>query len=196
MPNLDFYAVDDDWPAVLDIVFGLALFRVWEAYSRPGHDLREFRTTDEIVEAGGDYLVLLVTGAGPEPRVRRIDFAPGVSEAGFRYTCEGWGLIQLHYGGFFKERELRWTHTNHNTEKRALTWAPASPELGDPAAWNWKAITSASGRLNRAIRRLAVDKIGPRPVLPAAARLIDAADLRYVYGTGIHTTPSYGSIAR
>jgi hypothetical protein len=33
--------------------------------------------------------MLFVTGAGPEPIARRINFAPGVSVAGFRYTCEG-----------------------------------------------------------------------------------------------------------
>jgi hypothetical protein len=61
--------------------------------------------------------------------------------------------------------------------------------LGDPAAWDWPAVTSASGKLNRAIRRMAVDKIGSHPVLPHAAQVIADANLRYEYGTGIHATP-------
>ncbi|MEV4539311.1 hypothetical protein AB0J82_36615 [Asanoa sp. NPDC049518] len=193
MPNLDFYAVDDDWSAVLDTVFDSGLFRVLQADSRPGHELREFHNVDETVGAGERRLMLFVTGAGPEPTARRIDFAADASNAGFRYTCEGWGLIQLYYGGFFREQELRWSHTNHNTEKRAAAWAPTTPRIGDPAAWDWKAVTSASSKLNRAIGRLAVDKVNSHPVLPAAARLIEEANLRYEYGTGIHATPAFGS---
>jgi hypothetical protein len=196
VPNLDFYAADDDWSAVLQIVFGSKLFRVFEAYSRPGHDLREFNGVREIVEAGGWHLMLFVAGSGPEPIARRIEFAAGVSDAGFRYAYEGWGLIQLLFGGPFGAQELRWSHTNHNTEKRAAAWAPINPQIGDPASWDWKAVTSASSMLNRAIRRMAVDKIGSHPVLPDAARLIAEADLRYEYGTGIQATPAFGSAPR
>jgi len=172
------------------------VFRVLEAHSRPGHDLREFHSVREAVEAGGRHLMLFVTNAGPAPIARRIESTPGASDAGFRYTCEGWGLIQLHYGGFFGTHELRWSHTNHNTEKRAAAWAPIGPPMGDPAAWNWKAVTSASSKLNRSIRRMAVDKIGSRPVLPHAAHAIGEADLRYEYGMGIHATPPFGSTPR
>jgi len=68
--------------------------------------------------------------------------------------------------------------------------------MGDPAAWNWKAVTGASSKLNRSIRRMAVDKIGSRRVLPHAARSIGEADLRYEYGMGIHATPPFGSTPR
>jgi hypothetical protein len=119
VPNLDFYAADGDWPAVLHAVFDSNVFRVLEAHSRPGHDLCEFHSVREAVEAGGRHLMLFVTNAGPAPIARRIESTPGASDAGFRYTCEGWSLIQLHYGGFFGTHELRWSHTNHNTEKRS-----------------------------------------------------------------------------
>ncbi|GLY47709.1 hypothetical protein [Lentzea sp. NBRC 102530] len=190
MPNLDFFAAGDDWTAVLETVFGLGVFRVFESDSEPGTELREFRSA---AEAAGDqrawHLSLFVDGAGPEPLRSRIDFLPGVSpEAPFRYTCEGWGLIQLDRGRVDGVRELGWSHTNHNSEKRASAWAATNPELGDPAEWDWAAVTSASGRLNRAIRRRAVDKIGSRPVLPHAQRFIAEAGLRFVYGTGIHST--------
>jgi hypothetical protein len=136
--------------------------------------------------------MLLVIGAGPEPVAKRIDFVPGIVDATFRYSCEGWGLILLHYGGVFGEQELRWSHTNHNSEKRASAWAHTLNHLGDPAAWDWPAVTSASGKLNRTIRRMAVYKIGSHPVLPHAAQVITDANLRYEYGTGIHATPSFG----
>ncbi|SNT54369.1 hypothetical protein SAMN05421812_10948 [Asanoa hainanensis] len=193
MPNLDFYAAEDDWSAVLHAVFDLGLFRVFESDSRHDHELREFRAVNEVSpDRHGRHLQLLVVGAGPEPVARRINYLPGIVDATFRYTCEGWGLIQLLYGGAFGDRELRWSHTNHNTEKRATSWARTVDHLGDPAAWDWPAVTSASGELNRAIRRMAVDKISSHPVLPQAARVIAGANLRYEYGMGIHATPAFG----
>jgi hypothetical protein len=188
VPNLDFYAADEDWPVVLAAVFD-AGFRVFEFNSEPDRELREFRALAEVPD-GARHLALFVDGSGPEPLRRRITFLPGVAgTATFRYTCEGWGLIQLTYGGLFGSQELRWSHTNHNTEKRASAWAAAIPELGDPGAWQWATVTSASGKLNRVIRRMAVDRIGSQPVLPHAARVIADAGLRYVYGTGIHSAP-------
>ena len=155
----------------------------------------EFHTAAEAIDSPRRrHLMLFATGSGPEPVARRIDFVPGVAEQGtFRYTCEGWGLIQLFYGGPQGTLELRWSHTNHNTQKRAAAWAATLTRLGEPAAWDWATVTSASGKLNRVIRRMAVDKISSRPVLPHAAEFIDEAGLRHVYGMGIHATPCFGT---
>jgi hypothetical protein len=40
---------------------------------------------------------------------------------------------------------------------------------------------------------MAVSKIGSHPVLPHAARVIADAGLQFEYGTGIHTTESFGA---
>ena len=198
MPNLDFYATGDDWPAVLEAVFDLGLFRVFESYSEPDRELREFHAATDVPDGpSGRHVALFVIGAGPDPIARRIDLLPGaLADATVRYCCEGWGLIQLDYGGPIEAQELRWSHTNHNTQKRASAWSATLQRLGDPAEWNWAAVTRASGRLNRAIRRMAVSKIGSRPVLPHAARFIAHAGLQYEYGTGIHATPSFGMSRR
>jgi hypothetical protein len=197
VPNLDFYAMDEDWVAVLATAFDMGLFRVFESDSEPGCVLREFRTAAEVpVGPHGRFLELFLVGSGPEPIGRRIDFLPGVSERGaFRHTCEGWGLIQLQYGGRFRD-QLRWSHTNHNSEKRARAWAASTPRLGDPADWNWAAVTSASAKLNRKIREMAVSKISSHPVLQHAAQFIVDTGLQYEYGTGIHANPAYGMIAQ
>ncbi|MBB5800470.1 hypothetical protein F4560_000238 [Saccharothrix ecbatanensis] len=198
MPNLDFYAAGDDWSAVLGVVFDLGLFRVFESDSEPDRELREFHAATEVPGGRqGRHLALFVTGSGPAPVARRIDLRPGaLGDATFRYCCEAWGLVQLYHGGPAGTDELRWSHANHNTEKRAAAWSATLPRLGDPAQWNWPAVTSASGRLNRAVRRMAVDKIGSHPVLPHAARFIEEGGLRYEYGTGIHATPSFGMSRR
>ncbi|MEV8515447.1 hypothetical protein [Dactylosporangium sp. NPDC051484] len=198
MPNLDFYAADDDWPAVLEAVFDLGLFRVYESCSEPDRTLREFHAVAEMPDdPQGRDLALFVIGSGPGPIAERINLLPGaLGGATFRYSCEGWGLVQLQHGATVGCEELRWSHTNHNTQKRALAWAATLRRLGHPSAWNWAAVTSASSRLNRVIRRMAVGKVGSHPVLPHAARFMADARLRYEYGTGIHATPAYGQNPR
>jgi cell wall assembly regulator SMI1 len=196
VPNLDFYAVGSDHTAVLDAVFGLGVFRVFEEYSGPDEELREFTAAEEVPAARVQrFLMLYVVGSGPEPVARRIDLRPGniLGDATFRYQCEGWGLIQLDLGSVVDDgSELRRSHTNHNTEKRARKWSEVAPDAGDPGQWDWTLITRTSSKLNRLIRGMAARKIGPWPVLPQAARLIADAGLRYVYGLGVHTTPSPG----
>jgi hypothetical protein len=196
VPNLDFYAVGVDHTAVLDVVFVLGVFRVFEEYSGPDEQLREFVAPDEVPAARVQrFLMLYVVGSGPEPVARRIDLGPGhvLGGATSRYRCEGWGLIQLDLGSVVDAgRELRRSHTNHSTEKRALKWSKVTPDAGDIGQWDWTLVTRTSSKLNRLIRGMAVRKIGPWPVLPQAARHNADTGLRYVYGLGIHTSPSPG----
>jgi hypothetical protein len=175
-------------------VFDLGVFRVFEAYSRPDSDLREFTTPEEVPDDPiGRHLMLYVRGSGPEPAAHRIDLRPGaLGDATFHYACEGLGLVQLLFGNLFGSNEfggdeLRWSHTNHNSEKRATKWAQTLPNL-DPSAWDWSAVTRASSKLNRVIRTMAVSKVGAHPVLPQAAQVITQAGLQYEYGAGIHAT--------
>lgn len=192
MPNLDFYAFEDDQRAVVAAVFDLGLFRVFEWYSARDRELREFRGAKEVPEDATrpclTSLALYAAKSGPEPTRRRIDLQPGaLGDATFRYSCEGWGVIHLQFGDLHGS-ELRWSNTSHTTEKRATQWFAYSPELGDPVRWDWASVARASGKLNRLIRAMAVRKIGAHPVLPQAARLIDEIGLRYEYGVGIHAT--------
>jgi hypothetical protein len=101
----------------------MGVFRVFEAYSEPDSELCEFGDAREVPdEPHGPLLVLYVVGSGPEPTVDRIDLQPGaLGNATFRYQCQGWGLITLQFGNLFEGRELHWSHTNHNSEKRART---------------------------------------------------------------------------
>ena len=115
------------------------------------------------------FLMLYVVGPGPEPVARRIDLRPGkvLGGATFRYRCEGSGLIQLDLGPVVDAgSDLRRSHTNHSTEKRALKWTEVTPDAGDPGQWDWTLVTRTSSKLNRPIRGMAVRKIGPWPVLP------------------------------
>jgi hypothetical protein len=101
----------------------------------------------------------------------RIDFNPSVG-AKFRYDCRGWGLIQL-YLGSLKGGLISNSHTNHNSETRARNWEPIIRN-GTVGAWDFRAVTRMSSRLNRFIRSRAKAKHGSRPILPKAHEAVTA----------------------
>ena len=174
MPNCDFYALADDCLDVLGFIFAQPGWLLYELSSEPERPTRSFRSLNAVTEA-----FTLCERAlnfhlyAPEMRgvlvERRIDFKPGaVPGATHRFVTEGWGLIQLYFGIHRKNGDLTASHTNHNSETRAKTWARTIDTLGDPAAWDWRAVTRVSGRLCRYIRKRGVTKAWSRPVLPAA----------------------------
>ena len=192
VPNLDFYAVDEDHTAVLEAVFKLG-FRVFEAYSDEGMELGEFAGPSEVLgsaQRAASHLMLFAEDSGPAPVIERIELRPRLgAPASFRFSCRGWGLIQLLLEGLVKDGQLASCHTNHNTQKRAQKWADAYPKLGTPDDWDWAAVTQASGRLNRAIRSIAVDKVASHPILPQAANAISRLHLAYEYGSMLRAEP-------
>lgn len=179
MPNCDYFALGSDFAQVLDFIFGESECRVFEAYSPFNEELVEFRATSEVIERygsemspqgnGGVLLQLLAPGSG-EVVIERL----GTDAERFRYAASGWGMIQMQFGHVAKGRLFN-SHTSHNTLKRALLWEPHNrSRLGAALAWNWPQVAKTSGRINRFIRKIAVSKIGARPVLPEAARQISA----------------------
>ncbi len=185
MPNCDFYAVSADLFAVLDFVFSELPCRVFESYSQMGEKLREFNAAEEIEaldhfgEISGKgpsvLLELWATEASSNVRVEKIALDPGRS-GGYtqRFKVTGWGLIQLQLGGNSPSGILH-SHTNHNSEARAKKWQATCPEMGDLAEWDWSKVAAVSRKLNHHIRStLAVDKIGGRPVLEYAAKLLES----------------------
>jgi hypothetical protein len=186
VPNCDFYAAPSDFEPVLRFIFEDMECRVFEAYSRLDHDLREFSCFEELLDRAdpkpGDcsnsklscFLMLWPLRASMHVRVRRIELDPATRLGKYWHALEGWGLISLQLGGLAKG-ELHPSHTNHNSESRATKWADTYKEtMGDPSAWNWHVVTGTSAKLNRHIRSLATAKLGSRSVLPAAKEALDA----------------------
>ena len=180
MPNCDFYAAGTDLGDVLEYVFTRNECQVFETYSPIGQELVEFTSFEQIAArypvgtvrhtAPSVLLALVPPGARRLVTKRRIDLESG----GTRYTLEGWGIIHLHLGGV-GPKGLVHSHTNHHSEKRARAWAATAPHLEPVEAWDWKEVAAISNRLNAHIRRLAVSKIGSRPVLPAASTVLQTA---------------------
>ncbi len=173
MPHLDFYALGEDYRRILEFVFGCGRFRVFELASQPDCEVIEFSGPEQLDDGGllerGALLQLFPFECGGSVFFRRCQLRPGAwGEAGFRWSCEGWGLIQLYLQVPHASR-LRPSHTNHFSQAKALAVSTSRPELGEIGLWDWKAVEGASRRLNRHIQGLGVAKSGNRPVLAAAA---------------------------
>jgi hypothetical protein len=178
VPNCDFLATKSDIEAVLGYVFASCEFTVYEAYSEPEAELRTFGNAAELAKlyplglcqgTAPSVLLHLVAKNSGAVTVERFALEPiKCNGKTYRYRSSGWGLIQLHLGGI-GPKGLVPSHTNHNSQARALKWAPTYPELPSPSTWNWQAVQAASSKLNRFIRKQAVSKEGNRLVLPEAA---------------------------
>jgi hypothetical protein len=179
MPNCDFYAAEQDLEAILKFVFDELNRRVYESYSEPDKELIEFKDSGHLLsyrnaEVSENLFLLQLwpVEASKNVWIKKFSLNPEYCDgATFRYNVEGWGLIQLYFGGV-KANQLHHSHTNHNSRQRAMNWSETlADSLGDPLDWDWKIVSSVSGKLNRYIRKQAASKVGSRPVLPYAHRL-------------------------
>jgi len=182
MPNCDFYAAGTDHRAVLEFVLSQGAADIYELASRFDQPLRRFRSLADFEEhfsisewtlgaAEPIHLQLHPRGAKGNFLARRIDLNPkSCKGATCRYEARGWGLVQL-YLEPPRNGRLENSHTNHNSQERAIAWATTARDLGDPSDWDWEGVASFSCRLNRFIRSLAVAKTGSRVILAQAAAL-------------------------
>ena len=181
MTQTTFYAARADEIDVLRFVFEETDCHVYEAYSRPDHELRRFASLANVRNAfdvGGDrpaenrtiLLSLWSPATRGEATVSRYDLK--VRDATFRYQIGGWGLFRLQFGGS-GDGVIGDSWFSHNTEKRAHKWGrDAYAELVPPNAWDWEAVTKLGRRVIYHIRnRLAVAKAGSAAVLATADEL-------------------------
>lgn len=181
MPNCDFYGTPHDHEQLLNWLFNEGTCRVYELSSEFEQPLKEFKTAKEVLAqfdrtySTGEkwhtvHLQLYVIGASPPFIPVRVNLNPEkCGGATFRYAAEGWGLVQL-YLSAVTVHGLKNSHSNHNSQKRAITWAPTFKDMQSVEAWDFKKITSFSSRLNRQIKKLSVAKRGNNVVLPDALK--------------------------
>jgi hypothetical protein len=177
MPNCDFYAVHEDVIALGDFIFANTDCKIYASASNPHSGPHCFTHTKELYDGFLVNGLLLADMYSPAMRgkviVSRRDWeAKDWRPAGWRYDVTGWGLIQLYLEGI-REGRILVSHTNHNTEKRVLAREDVYRDrLGRAAAWDWKAITAISSKINRFIRKVSPSKSGPLPIMPAAYKLL------------------------
>lgn len=180
--DLTFFAARSDFERVFEIVFGEKVLRVFEAYSRYGERCREFHDIADIRAAyprftdnpGSPHLALWAP-ATCKMSHERIALDPSACGGHtFRYSVEGWGLIQLLLGDV-RKKVITPTRISHNSAARAAKWGQRT------GAIDFKVIAQISGRIHRAIGKFAVAKghlagetRGAKLVCPDAARLVTA----------------------
>jgi len=176
MAHCYFFAAVDDVRKILDFIFEHTDVRVFDRSSERGKEVREYGSTADILavnrlcegaqtEYTGDRFNLWSPSVVDQPTFRRINFNPGVFEGPqFRYTMEGGGLIVLSVGlaanGVVTRSEL-----GGGSEQWARAW-------GKENGADWEGVRKLERKLQYHVRtRMAVAKVGARPILPGANRL-------------------------
>ena len=176
----DFFANKSDKINVLDFIFKETDLRIFDLASPYGQEVSEYTTSTEIaskfdLEHGAQSSVtfqLWTERFGGDIQFRKIDLDPKYCNGhSFRYSTDGWGLIQLYFGGQ-KDSVLFYSHIGHFNEKAALKWETTTHFNGKAKKWNWKEIERTSRKIKSQIHnKMSVRKIGSYGVLKGADNL-------------------------
>ena len=116
----DFFADKADKLEILDFIFEETDLEVYDLSSPYGQEICQYRTVDEIsskfdLDDGDKFAVTFQLWAPRHkgnPLFRKIGLDPRHCNGHtFRYSTDGWGLIQLYFGGL-KTMNL----TNHTSD--------------------------------------------------------------------------------
>jgi hypothetical protein len=176
----DFFADETDKIELLNFIFRETDLQVFDHASTAGLEINEYKTTEEIVSKfdlrNGDKFA--VTFQLWTPRLkgdlvfRKIALDPKYSSGHtFRYSTDGWGLIQLYFGGV-KNNELNLSHIGHQSQKRALANENNHPEMGQVSKWDWREVEKVARGLKYQIHnKMTRKKFGAVGVLIGADKL-------------------------
>ncbi|MBS1664016.1 MAG: hypothetical protein JST68_23425 [Bacteroidetes bacterium] len=176
----DFFADKQDKIEILNFIFTQTSLEVFDLSSPPGQEINQYRSASEIesrfdLENGSSYAITLNCWApefGGKVLIRKVELNPKYCKGHtFRYTSEGWGMMQLYFGGI-KDNALFHSHIGHFNEKGAQKWESVNRVNGAVNAWNWKNIEQTSRKLKYQIHnKMATLKIGSWGVLKGAEQL-------------------------
>ena len=135
---------------------------VYPAYSDLGEHILQFQDANEVhkfakvnlfVPKGLLHLAIRYPNSGPAVQIQKISLNPDKCNGfTFRFSADGWGLIHvLCEAKTGTEINCR---ISVNSPKRASHWQDTSPELGDPAEWDWPIVEKHARRLIRIIKKL------------------------------------------
>jgi len=176
----DFFADKADKFEILKFIFKETDLQVYDLGSLYGQEICQYKTVDEIsskfdLDNGDKFAVtfqLWTPRHKGKPLFRKIDLDPKHCNGHtFRYSTDGWGLIQLYFGGL-KNNELNQSHIGYLNESAALKNKSLTTFNGKVNAWDWTEIQATSRKLKYQIHnKLAIRKIGCFGVLTGADKL-------------------------
>ena len=145
---------------VIDAIFEQGNPVVYESYSEPEEELRTFESSLSLeaeieMRAPAEQRSLLYSIYYPAAKgfmkKTRNELIPE-KNAGkrFRFSADGWGLIQLQLR--FGDSDVS-CRVAVNSEKRALTWFATYPDHKDPRLWDWKLVERHARRIIRALKK-------------------------------------------
>lgn len=133
---------------------------VYESYSDPEEELRSFDSSLPLeaeieIRAPAERRSLLYSiyyaeakGFMKKTRIQLIPEKNGGKR--FRFSADGWGLIQLQLN--FGDSDVS-CRVAVNSEKRALTWFDTYPDHRDPRLWDWKLVEKHARRIIRVLKK-------------------------------------------
>jgi hypothetical protein len=145
---------------VIDAVFAQGNPVAYESYSEPETDLRSFESSLALeaeiemrVPAERRFVMYSIYYPEAKGLVRktRYKLIPEKNDGKrFRFSADGWGLIQLQLT--FADSEVT-CRVAVNSEKRTLAWSGTYPDHGDPRLWEWKIVEKHARRIIRALKK-------------------------------------------
>lgn len=175
-----FYADKQDKLNILDYIFNETDLKAFDLSSAAGEEIRSYKTTQEIVtkfdlENGKQFAVTFNLWSPEfmgEIIFQKRELNPKRCNGHtFKFTTEGWGLIQLYFGGRTDKRLYK-SSIGHNSEKRALGHQPSIQRIPGPDQWDWKTIEQTSRKLKYLIHnKLSSRKIGGTGIMKGADSL-------------------------
>ena len=176
----NFFADKADKLVILDFIFKETDLHIYDFGSPYGQEICEYKNIDEIDSkfdlSNGDKFAVSFQLWAPrhkgKPLFRKVNLDPKHCDGyTFRYSTDGWGLIQLYFGGL-KNNALNQSHIGHFNEMGALKNESTSSFNGKVNDWNWAEIQATARKLKYQIHnKLAIRKIGSLGVLSGADNL-------------------------
>jgi len=176
----NFFANKADKLELLEFIFKETDLQVYDLSSAYGQETFQYKNVNEIsskfdLDNGDKFAVtfqLWTPRHKGKPIFRKIDLDPKRCDGhAFRYSTEGWGLIQLYFGGI-KNNELSQSHIGHFNKSGALKNENSTAFNGKVNDWDWTEIQKTSRKLKNQIQnKLATRKIGNIGVLSGADKL-------------------------
>jgi len=176
----DFFADEADKIEFLNYIFKETDLQIFDLDSPYGEKVKEYKEIADIMscfdlknEANCSvHFQLWSPQFKAEPNFRKIELNPKYCKGHtFRFSTEGWGLIQLYLRGV-NGAYLSHSHIGHFNKKGALKWEGINLTNGKVGLWDWKAIQKVSSHLKYQLdKKFSVKRIGSFGVLKGAEEL-------------------------
>lgn len=162
----DFIADKQNKIDILEFIFKETDLHLFDLGSVYGQEIYEYKSVEEITEkfdlVSGDKFAVTFQLWSPrhkaQPIFRKINLDPKHCKGHtFRYSTDGWGLIQLYFGGI-KHNKQNESHIGHFTEKAALERESTTTFNGKVSEWDWSEIQKTSRLLKQKIKTILTEK--------------------------------------